>query len=770
MPPTPPPSRLGLRAKLIRAMLSTLAVVSALTLVTVGYINYRSARRTFETIETQLQQSITRKGHGLAANQALALRGLVADNAFGDVERLVEQSVRADDEMVYGLFVGADGKPWAYVSPTHNETAAAGEGWEQLGIQPELAAKPGHAQARRVVFDQRIFEFSAAVTSDEDVVLGRIYYGISGVPLERALEQARSDFRQSLIVALLLLAAVGLTGTLLGLGIIRKLSARITRPLAHLTEVATAIAAGNRDERVKVGTDDELGVLGRAFNQMMQELRDSYQRLETLNHTLEVRVEERTRELAQRNRDMRLVLDNVDRGFLTMSMDGVLSHERSAIVDQWFGGYDGHVRFGDYIAKQDRNFADAFDVGFEALREEILPLELYVDQLPKRLKVGEREFAFAYRPILDGGGATSGLLIVVNDVTVELLHAQQEEERGELLAMVQSYSRDRAGVLGFFDDAERIIRVVREGLDAEARKRLIHTLKGNAALAGFNVIAGLCHQIEDELAEQDEAAFVVTAERLAHRWAVISEMRSTLLGERAQDIVEIPTAKLEEIIQQLTSVGAGSALVGQILAWKLEPAERPLTRLGAYARSLAKRLGKGDVHVQIDAEGASIDPKRWAPFWSEMVHVIRNAVDHGLETPPERRAAGKSTPQLILRADTGGGCLTVEVEDDGHGIDWNRVRTVARARGLPAETQEDLTAALFVADVSTRSVTSTTSGRGMGLAAVKERVLALGGRISVSSAWGSGTRFTFQFPIEATSGSTAWRSSPSIRPPLSGPV
>src|SRR5262249_40897169 len=107
--------RIRLRTKLIRAMVGTLAVVFGATLLVVGYLNYRSARAPLETIERQIQQSITRKGQGLVNNHALALRPLVADNAFGDVGRLVHSAVRQDDEMVYGLFLGADGRPWAYV-------------------------------------------------------------------------------------------------------------------------------------------------------------------------------------------------------------------------------------------------------------------------------------------------------------------------------------------------------------------------------------------------------------------------------------------------------------------------------------------------------------------------------------------------------------------------------------------------------------------------------------------------------------------------------
>ncbi len=154
-------------------MVGTLAIVSGATLLTVGYLNVRIARSTRDTIEAQIRESITRKGEGLATNHALALRGLVADNAFGDVAHLVERAVRQDHEMVYGLFLGSDGRPWTYVPPL----SATGPddqqpNWHELGIDPEESRTPDPQSRLRVVYGQTVFEFSAPVDSDDGVVLG----------------------------------------------------------------------------------------------------------------------------------------------------------------------------------------------------------------------------------------------------------------------------------------------------------------------------------------------------------------------------------------------------------------------------------------------------------------------------------------------------------------------------------------------------------------------------------------------------------------------
>jgi len=773
--------RTRLRTRLVRAMVGTLALVSGATLLTVGYLNVRIARSTRDSIEAQIRESITRKGEGLATNHALALRGLVADNAFGDVARLVERAVRGDHEMVYGLFLGADGRPWTYVPPASTSGPDDQANWHDLGVDPGEGRTPDPLSRLRVVGGQTIFEFSAPVDSDDGVVLGRLFYGLSRVPLDHALASARRDFQRSLALTLLLIGGLGIVTMLLGVTIIRNLSRRITEPLAHLTDVITAIAAGHKRERVSIESEDEIGTLGRAFNRMLQQLDESYLKLEGLNRTLEQRVQERTEELAARNRDMRLVLDNVNQGFLTISEDGVLAQEHSAIVETWFGPYEAPLAFWDYIGRSDRNFADMFQLGHDALQEDVLPRQLCLDQLPARLRVGERDFSFTYRSLGDdaaflGEEVTSsgrrpkrGVLIVVNDVTAQLLRARQESEQAELMAMFHGFTADRTGFLSFFEEATRMLEALREGsADLTTRKRLYHTIKGNAGLAGFGAVAQLCHEAEDQLAEGDAAGVAAVLEALGARWAVLQSTLAELMRERGRDVIDVHARELDEVLRALR--GAVPAAIWDRMAdWRLEPAERPLTRLAEYARSLAQRLGRGELDLVVESNGLRLDPHHWSGLWSELVHVVRNAVDHGLERVEDRSAAQKpARPRLRLATKAVGDQLIIEIEDDGRGIDWAAVRRAAGAKGLPTQTIDDLTNALLSASVTTRDVVTTTSGRGVGLSAVRQRVDALGGHIKLATAPGQGTLFQLSFPLDSPNsphGRSVARTGPRLTPP-----
>jgi two-component system chemotaxis sensor kinase CheA len=747
--------RTGVRAKLVRAMVVTLVAVTGATVLTVGYVNYRNSNRTLHTIETHIRDSIARKGQGLAANHAMALRSLVGDNAFGDVGRLVEGAVNGDEEMLYGVFLDADGKVWTFV-PSAALTRARGAkpDYNELGINRGSAVQPGARSSTRTVAGQQAFEYSASVESDDGVVLGRIFYGLSAEPLERALSTARDESRTTLLITLVLLSLLGVAATVLGIWIIRGVAARIIQPLAHLTEVATAIAGGEKNKRVATSTDDEIGVLGGAFNQMVQELDESYTSLEQLNRTLEHRVEERTHELGQRNRDMRLVLDNVNQGFLTMSRDGILAEERSAIVTRWLGASTPQEKFVDFVSRRDPAFAQAFQMGYEVLLEELLPLELCLDQLPKRLSLGGRELELSYHAIQEQGGASDtvhGLLIVINDITEQVRHARQEADRSEQLAMVQGFMTDRRGFLAFFDEVTHLLEIYADPeSDLVTRKRALHTIKGNAGVAGFRGVADLCHRAEQQLADGADAEAADTIQELFVRWKEASKLLATLLGERGRDLVEVQVAEVAGLLDEMRGAGVPARITARLSTWTLEPAERPLERLARQARSLAQRLGKGDLQVEVDGGGVRVDPQRWNGLWSELVHVIRNAVDHGLETPDERRATEKPPrPRLRLQTTAWRDRLLIDVEDDGRGIDWAAVRAVAQLKGLPCATPEDLTAALLAPEFTTRTQATLTSGRGMGLAAVAERVRELGGEITVDSHKGQGTRFRLSVPLGA---------------------
>jgi two-component system chemotaxis sensor kinase CheA len=751
--------RRSLRTKLVRLIVVSITVASVATLATVAWMNIRISREHLAGVERQLAASIEAKGRVLAENQALALKGMVADNAFSEVDRLVRRVVAEETDVVYGLFLSSDGKPWAYYGPdrppAQGEPAAAPGAlamWKQLGITAPPADATAARSTHRPAFGQDVIEFAMPVR-DADDVLGSIHYALSTRSMQQAREVARAQSRASLIETLSILVALAVGTALFFLVLAMRQAARITRPLGDLTAAAEAIAGGRRDTGVQIASGDELELLGGAFNQMVRDLDASYSQLEDMNKHLEQRVEERTAELASRNRDMRLVLDNVDQGFITVDRTGIMAVERSTVVDAWLGSYGPGTPFQALVGAHDRTFGAMFELGLQAIRDGWMPLEVILDQLPSRLTVGARELQFSYSPVFDNGALTA-LLVVAADVTERLAHERSEQAQRDAMAAFHSAMRDRRGFVAFFGEADQLVGEITgaaHDADLATLKRMVHTLKGNAAIFGLSGIAELCHDIESSIEELTGPPSAELRGALARRWRELAEQIRSVIGD--SNAIVVGDAEYDSLVTELATTAAPRTVVHKIAAWRLERVEAALGRLSDKARALAERLHKPGLEVVVDGGDLLVDPRRWDRLWSEIVHLVRNSVDHGIETLAQREAHGKSRGgMLVLRARVVDGSFVITVADDGAGIPWDAVAARARARGLPAERHEDLVQALLSPGFSTRDQVTTTSGRGVGLDAVRAAVAALDGRLELDSTAGRGTTFRCVFPEEAMAG------------------
>jgi len=182
------------------------------------------------------------------------------------------------------------------------------------------------------------------------------------------------------------------------------------------------------------------------------------------------------------------------------------------------------------------------------------------------------------------------------------------------------------------------------------------------------------------------------------------------------------------------------------------PVRRVLERLPGIAGKLARALGKS-VRVELAGEEVEVDRAVLDHLDEPLLHLVRNAIDHGIEPPDERRERGKPPTGLLrVSASRAAGRLELCIEDDGRGIDVERVRRLAVERGMfPEAVAEDLSTErvcelLFEPGMSTKKQVSEVSGRGVGLDAVKRTVEGLGGSILAEAVPGSGMRFELDLP------------------------
>jgi two-component system, chemotaxis family, sensor kinase CheA len=193
-----------------------------------------------------------------------------------------------------------------------------------------------------------------------------------------------------------------------------------------------------------------------------------------------------------------------------------------------------------------------------------------------------------------------------------------------------------------------------------------------------------------------------------------------------------------------------------ILQIRMVPVSAVVQRFPRLVREISHKLGK-DVRLVLEGEGTEADKNVIEALGDPLVHLVRNSLDHGLEGPDERVAAGKSsTGTLRIRAWSEGGRVWIEVSDDGRGIDADRVKRKALERGLIDEataarlTEEEAANLIFAPGLSTAEAVSDLSGRGVGMDAVATAVQRVNGTVSLRTERGRGTRVVLSLPLSVT--------------------
>jgi two-component system chemotaxis sensor kinase CheA len=473
--------------------------------------------------------------------------------------------------------------------------------------------------------------------------------------------------------------------------------------------------------------------------------------LEALKKGLEERVRERTAELSSRNGEMRLVFDNIAEGLFMVDEQGRLSNEHSAALVRWFGPVRDNEPFYAYFGRHSVAFGKLAELAWQQLADGLLGAVPALGQMPTSLVANGRTYRFSYQLI--GDGEHGKFLAFVVDASNQIERENLQREKRETFALFEHMLADRTRVLQFMDEGSAILAGVLAGdLDGSARSRGIHTLKGNSMLFGLESVAELCHELESHIADNRDDALLADLAELDHRWKRLAADVDKLLGERPH-VIEISLQEHQALERAVQDDPSRAAILQAISELKLEPVERRLQHFAEQVRAIAARLGK-HVQVEVSSAGIRLDSKRWSPVWTAFVHLLRNAVDHGIESPEGRKASGKSEAgRIFLRAQRDGATISIGIEDDGRGIDWEAIRRRCVERRLPSESQDELVAALFVDGLSSADRVTDLSGRGAGMGALQSAVRSLGGAISVQSERGRGTRVTMNFPFKVA-GST----------------
>jgi two-component system chemotaxis sensor kinase CheA len=234
---------------------------------------------------------------------------------------------------------------------------------------------------------------------------------------------------------------------------------------------------------------------------------------------------------------------------------------------------------------------------------------------------------------------------------------------------------------------------------------------------------------------------------------VVDRIRFQQIAQRLRE-ARLVDGVAEELAEATTHLGrVVSDLQAEVLKARMLPIEHLFSRFPRYVRDLARRAGKR-VELVLEGQDTELDRSVIEQIGGPLMHLVRNAIDHGIEPPEERERAGKpAAGRLCLAAFQEEEGIVVVVEDDGRGIDTDRVRQKAVALGILSPeaaarlSEEEAVELIFHPGLSTAQAVTEVSGRGVGMDAVRAGVQALGGSVEVETRRGQGTRFLLRLPL-----------------------
>jgi methyl-accepting chemotaxis protein len=559
-------------------------------------------------------------------------------------------------------------------------------------------------------------------------VRGVAYYQLS-------LEQAFNQISEARNILILFFTA---TGIVIAAILIMFMQHLIIKPIISIGEIVSAVGEGNLDIKSTVSSSDEIGVLSRKINSMISGLKEKRD-LELQNRVIEAR-----------NQENRKYLDNINEGLLLINQDRIISDQYSLFLTELFE--TGNIAGRDFV-----DFIYPDKVRYAEKRNELIQLIDMIFNKPNT----EMEMIMSINPLSntsltvdkpDGekeiiidtdferifsNGKIENVMVIFTDKT-DIVHVQQELEdekkrsASEIEHIAAIIKNGPQAFLDFEQDALNTLAKVKNNLSGEPDiktiqrlKRDIHSLKGSARYLEFRKLSSTADTLEEVIES--------------------SGWDQNKIKENI-DIIDDELEKIHEINEKFKNF----ANTMNTADGNYSELNTFINNLNNMVTSIAQEMNK-EIEVIINNDLDQFP--QLASIKNSIIHLARNAVDHGIEDEIERVSTEKTeNPTVKFRFYKDRNNYGVSIADNGRGIDfeavWNKARTLGLINGKREEySNKQLLQLLFTPDFSTREKASEISGRGAGLDVVHAEVQDAGGTISVTTTKGKGSRFTIKIPI-----------------------
>jgi two-component system chemotaxis sensor kinase CheA len=499
---------------------------------------------------------------------------------------------------------------------------------------------------------------------------------------------------------------------------------------------------------------------------VIEELKKAQAELENYSHNLEKMVEERTVEIRGLNQKLKALLDSLDQGFLIFDENGLCWEISSKACEKVLETNPAGQKIWD-VLKLPEAEVRGFSRWLTTLYSELLPFEDLAPLGPAKFPHSQGQHVkLEYYPIRNSENKIQAIVLVATDIT-SLIRAQEEAEKEKAHAgFILKLFKQKRSFLSFFEESQKLVSELNRATlsppiswNRDALFRTLHTLKGGAASFSIRDVAHQAHELESMIQNWDrfsESKWDEFQQALQKSFDALTTEVNDLLGKaplKQAPVVEVPKPELIKILALMEAWSKSREWAEQLRSRYLtEPLQQSFESFDFVIQQTAKQLDKKVSHLKFITPDFRWNFEPYQSFVSTLVHVFRNAIDHGLETPSEREAAGKP-PEGEIRIfayDLQNG-IELRIQDDGRGISVDKIKARMIEKGMPVEglSPQQILMTIFAPQFSTREEVTELSGRGVGLDAVKFEVEKLGGQVELETREGQGTTFIFKLPIRS---------------------
>ncbi len=572
---------------------------------------------------------------------------------------------------------------------------------------------------------------------------------------------------------------ISFTVIILGFFLILSLifSKKITTPIIQLIEKTKEIADGNMENEIFVNTNDELKELGSSVNvmsskikkllddkqDMIKQLEIANSKLDEYNKNLEGIVAERTKKLREANNFITAMINSLDQGLFVFDKTKKCLDIFTNACEKIFNKNPKGLEVPKLLSLNTKEI-EAFEKWNNVIFSNLMPFEAAKNLGPKNVvtsSYGKNDFQFIsldYYPMVDEDEKLENVVVVATDKTTEVEAEERFKEKDAYVSMILNIIKNKKAFYDFLDEMEEMLTNLSNFDRHEDLSNIamiaFHSMNGGFANYSISHLVKVARNSETQI-----KSFIGNRKELEN---LLKSLIANFRKERDQLLREIEVQlgntknKVEIEVKDLTAFKEGISkgenpnelFNNYFVNSRIENIFKPYADL---IKQIGKKINKPMMPMLIIGGDIRVNTDKIKEFSSALVHLIRNCMDHGIESTDKRLQSGKPEEGSIsitcekIENDF----LRIVVKDDGDGIRIDKIRSVLDKKEIDHSNLSDKEVMMYIfkPDFSTAEKLTELSGRGVGMSAIDQAIKNLGGRLDLESTPGKGSKFIFDLPI-----------------------